>query len=294
MYPEKFTESTPMAFEIDDEVTTIHFQQQAYDSVTEIKYSNTDFPALKIDLYVYSPLTEELEELSKTNVDNPICVTYSVTPTKAATTADALKALHIFEGLFTGRTKVNGQVMVSASAQAKFDPQSVADALSFWETARKLEDKLGIQFAPEAEFPMDDVKFFSELDVCLNQKKQIVWKHPFDHFHLSEYKAKTDEDVEEKLLGTEGLMFKFIEGPINATLLGAEFDIYSFTEISDFVITNIEWDDEEKNSGEVYIMDSPKTTFTLKRLYMTKGEADEFKIRLEKERILNSDTGNAS
>lgn len=45
----------------------------------------------------------------------------------------------------------------------------------------------------------------------------------------------------------------FLEEPISATLLGTEFDLYSETEMRDFIITNIEWDDESKTSGEVYI-----------------------------------------
>ena len=167
--------------------------------------------------------------------------------------------------------------MISAATQAKFDPQRVEDALQFWSTAVKLEKKLAVNFNPAADFPMEDVKFFSELDTCLNQKKKIVWKHPFDHFHISGYHSKKEGVTMESLIRKEKLSFRFFEGPITCTLLGTEFDIYSLTEMEELFVTNIEWDDEEKQSGELYVTDAPGKTWTLSRLYMTKEDAERVK-----------------
>ena len=53
MYPQKFPAPTVLCFECDTgEKAYISFQQQAYDSLTEIKFSNVDFPALKMDIYI--------------------------------------------------------------------------------------------------------------------------------------------------------------------------------------------------------------------------------------------------
>ena len=68
-----------------------------------------------------------------------------------------------------------------------------------------------------------------------------------------------------------------MEGPIPATLLGAEFDLYSRTEMQDFIITNIEWDDEKKERAEVYISDVPDKQWRLTRLYMTEADMEEFR-----------------
>lgn len=278
MYPEKFLEPTSMVFESEEgDKVCINFQQEAYDSLTEIKIHNVDFPALKIELFVYSPLTDITEKTAKTNADNRISVTYSVTPTKASSATEALSALRIFQGLFTSKTKVNGQVMISTATQAKFDPKSVEDALQFWSTAVILEKKLAVNFNPAADFPMEDVKFFSELDACLNQKKKIVWKHPFDHFHVSGYHSREEGVTMESLIQKEKLSLQFFEGPITCTLLGTEFDIYSLSEMEELCVTNIEWDDEEKQSGELYVTDAPGKTWTLSRLYMTKEDAERVK-----------------
>lgn len=278
MYPQGFPDPTSMVFESEQgDRVEIHFQQQAYDSLTEIKFSNIDYPALKIDLYLYNPLVEEADADSKTNAVNRISVTYSVTPTKASSVPAAIEALRIFKGLFEGTTKVNGQVIISTSARGKFDPQRVEDAIDFWTKASKLEDKLSVKFDPAADFPMEDVNFFSELDICLNKKKQIVWNHPFEHFHVNGYHPRDKEGTMDAVIGKEKLYFQFVEGPIPCTLLGAEFDIYSLSEMTDLVMTNIEWDDEERQNGEIYVADAPGKVWKLKRLYMTKEDVDKLK-----------------
>lgn len=276
MYPQKFADPFPLLFESQegDEVTIL-FQQQIYDSLTEIKFCNINFSALKIEMYVYSPLAEDCKEEAKTSKNSPVSVTYSVTPTMAETVTDAVKALHIFSGLFSGETRVNGQMMVSEAARMNFEPQKVEDALAFWTAALGLEEIIGVHFCPGADFPVEDARFFSELDVCFNEKKEIVWKHPFDSFHVNGFESPDNNP--DKIIDCGKLHLQFIEGPIHAKLLGAEFEIYSFTQMRDFVVTDIEWEDENRRSGEVYIVDAPGKTWTLKRLYITKQDADELK-----------------
>lgn len=116
---------------------------------------------------------------------------------------------------------------------------------------------------------MEDVKFFSELCSCYIDKRAIIWKHPFDHFHIGGYQVANEECEFENFIGKDNICYKFTEGPIEATLLGAKFNIYSHTEMKDFIITNIEWDDKSRKGGEVYIMDAPEKPWTLSRLYIT-------------------------
>lgn len=76
----------------------------------------------------------------------------------------------------------------------------------------------------------------------------------------------------EDLIGKEDISSRFIEGPIAATLLGAEFNIYSHTELRDFIITNVEWDDAHKEGCTIYITDAPGKVLKLSRLYITEAE----------------------
>ncbi len=281
MYPESFPDPISMSFESEDgDKETIHFQQQPLDSLTEIKFENIDFPALKIEMFLYSPITEAHEEDSKTNKDNPVNITYSVTPTKATTVTEAVKALHFFSGIFMGTIKINGKMMTPKIKQTDFQSEKLEDALSFWTTALELEKKIGVKFDPSADFPAEDVRFFKELDICLNHKKQILWDHPFDSFHLNNVQKGGNTNDIERLIGTEEVKFRFIEGPLSATLLGAEFEIFSLTEMMDLIVSNIRWDDETKRSGEIYILDAPGRTWKLKRMYMTRKDVEKLQKEL--------------
>lgn len=279
MVPEKFPAPFSLLFESrEGDQLSIAIQQQPWDSLTEIKYSNVNIPALKLDIYLYSPLAEVQEETAHTTKEDPCTATYSVTPQKANTVSDALKAIHIFYGLLDGTATVNGKTIWTDGTQTDFDTKGVEDALAFWNAARELEKKLRVPFRPNADFPKEDILLFRELDLCLNQNKQLIWKHPFDHFRLNDYKPAHEDDEAEDMIKVDGVSMRFVEGPMKMALLGAEFEIYSLTTMQDFVVTNIEWDDESKRSGEVYLADAPGKVWTLQRRYMTKEEAESLEV----------------
>jgi len=277
MYPEKFPDPITIIFEsVEGDQVPTKIQQQPYDSLLEIKFQNIDFPALKVELYQYAPLIDaESHEESFTCADNPINFKFSIKPSKARTVREAITALHIFKGLSNGTAKVNGQIIVPKDGEATLDTQQIDDALAFWSTALKLEERLNVSFTPGADFPIEDVRFFDELNTCLINKKEIIWEHPFDYFHMGEYHSVDGKHQIEDLIGRENIRYTFKEGPIAATLLGAEFNIYSHTELRDFIITNIEWDVANKEKCKVYITDAPGKILTLSRLYVTEAEIKE-------------------
>lgn len=285
-FPDPF--SSVLECENGDSVV-VSFQQQPYDSFTEIKFSNVDFPALKIDIYIYRPLSEKNEDNAKTNKIHPVSVTYSINPTKTTSVTETVKSLELIKGIFTGTTKMNGYVMVSEEEKRNLDIEKIDSFLAFWTTALKLEEKLGVKFIPSADFPREDIQFFKELDTCILKNKQIVWDHPFDKFHITDVKINEDSGDEKNIIDAKSLKLQFIEGPIPATLLGAGFNIYSLTTMNDMIVTNIQWDDETKKSGDVYISDAPGKTWTLKRLYMTEDQMNKFTKENKNKKAENDD-----
>lgn len=279
IYPNTFPGPIKMVFESPEgERAEIGFQQQAFDSFSEVKFLNVDFPALRIELYQYSPLSDEsVDEETHTSADNQVTVKYSVTPSKAGTVKEAVVALHLFRGLFNGTTKVNGQIISPKNGNGKFDPKQIEDALNLWETALILEDILSVKFDPSAEFPVEDVRFFAELTTCFIDKKAIVWRHPFDHFHVAGFHPVKNDLPFKDFTGSNSVRYEFLEGPIPATLLGAEFNLYSQTEMRDFVMTNIEWDDDSHEAAEIYISDVQDKQWTLARMYITETEAEQIR-----------------
>ena len=273
-----FPDPIKMIFESPEgDFAEIGIQQQAYDSLTEIKFINLDFPALKIELFQYSPLVDDADEGAHTSTNKQIVVNYSVTPSNAESVKDAVTALHLFRGLFNGTTKVNNNIVSPEGSKEKVDSKKIEDAIAFWETALKIEEKLNVRFNPKAECPEEDIRFFTELQTCLIDGKAIVWRHPFDHFHVGGFHPAQEGVSFEDFIGKDAIRYEFLEGPIPATLLGAEFDLYSRTEMQDFIITNIEWDDEKKERAEVYISDVPDKQWRLTRLYMTEADMEEFR-----------------
>ena len=276
MYPQRFPDPIIMAFESADGYRAdIAIQQQAYDSVLEVKFGNVNYPALKLEIYHYAPLLDvgnTVRENCFTSAERPFHLIFSVMPSKAQSVSEAISALHIFHGLLTGTAKINGNIVSPEGGESTLTSEQLDEILDFWETALKLEELLKVSFLPSADFPMRDVQLFNELRICLIEKKELTWKHPFNHFHLDGYRPINKEQTLESWIGKEGICYKFEEGPIRISLLGAEFDVFSRSEIKDFVISNIEWDDENNQGCEVYITDAPGRVLTLSRLYITQEE----------------------
>lgn len=256
MYPAPFPEAKPMLIETaEGDKVKLMIKQQPYPSMEETKFASTNFEALKLEIYI-----SDQPRASR--------ITYSVTPQKAKSVDDAVVALHIFKGFYEGTVKIDGKLFSDPLIGEKsFDKEQIESALEMWTIAAKLEKILEVSFNPAAEFPVDDVRFFSELRTCLIDDKYILWEHPFEHFHIGGIHMENGsiEDVFEK----EGVSYRFKEGPIEASLLGAEFEIYSDTQMYDLVITGIQWDDDTHDSGELYITDASNTKWKLRRKYMT-------------------------
>lgn len=277
MYPQEFPDPISAQFDcLDGDMIEISFQQQAYDSLCEIKFSNVNFPAMRIDVYIFNPLTEDFAQNAETSSDNPIKVTYSVVPQNAICVRDAIRSIKLFRGLMEGTAKVNGKQIKPRKVDNKTEAKKIDETEAFWKTISEIEDRLKVHFVPSAGFPSEDERLMVELQTCLIEGKSIIWRHPFEYFHFGGLKMARSGTSFEKDVFSKSLCNVFLEGPIQASLLGAEFVLYSRTIMRDFVITNIEWDDETKKSGKAYITDAPEKTWTLERLYMTDEDAMKY------------------
>ena len=264
MCPEPFPDPVPITIKPEDgDALTLMIKRQPYESMDEIMFSNVNLPVIKMTII----LNETDARKSK--------IKYSVIPTKAANVSEAVTALHAFKGLYDGTASINGhKETASRITDEQFDETQITSALDLWTSLEKLEKILSVTFNPAAEFPQEDEFFLSELETTFLEKKCLKWNHPFDHFHV-EGLSLTAKSMEE-IIGKGKMSMKFLEGPIPATLLGAEFELYSETEMSGFIITNIEWDDESRTSGEMYIADEVNgESWVLSRKYLTVGEWEE-------------------
>lgn len=116
----------------------------------------------------------------------------------------------------------------------------------------------------------------AQLKTCLLDGKEIIWRHPFKHFHVGGIHTTINELPFADIIQKGAVQLEFLEGPIAANLFGADFELYSHTKMKDFIITNIDWKNESKEEAEVYVTDGPDKTWSLTRLYITKKEAEEY------------------
>lgn len=263
MYPEPFPEPIPITIKtIEGSEVTLNIKRQPYESMDEIMLSSVDFPALKMVIIINE------NEIKKTKIK------YSINPKKAESVSDAIIAIQAFKGLYDGSASINGKKQViSISNDNMFDDEQIEAALDLWTTLKKLEGILGVSFDPAAEFPHEDAVFLSELKVGLLERKDIKWNHPFNQFHVSKLNIKSCSI--DDVIGKEKVSMNFFEGPINATLFGATFELYSETEMRDFIITSVEWDDESKTAGNLYIADEASgKSWVFIRKYLTAREAE--------------------
>lgn len=260
LYPEPFPPAKKLIFEtIEGDKITLSIVRKPYPSLDEIYFTNINFFGFSIRVYLSDDQTS-----SK--------ITYSIMPKKAETVSDAIAALHLFKGLYQGTVKINGErISKPIIGDDYIDDEKFKSMLDFWETARNLEKALDVSFVPSTEFSMEDAEIFSQLAKSILHGNKIIWRHPFDHFH-TEGNSINDGNFDD-FIGKENVEYSFVEGPIQFTLLGAKFNLYSKTKLFNMVITNVEWDDN-KTSGDVYISDSVDGQWKLSRRYMTKKQMD--------------------
>lgn len=142
------------------------------------------------------------------------------------------------------------------------------DVTDFWEEAKKLEDIINISFVPSSDFTEEDAKTFCDLVNSLIYNKPIII-HP-----VSNVVNMSGNIIPERLI--EGVSsFKFIEGPVDFSLLGAEFELYSNTEINDVIVSEITWNNNEKTDCDLTLKGNNNSEWCVQRNYITKEEYEK-------------------
>lgn len=241
----------------------MRFAQSKPDNGTEAIYRNTDSPALTMEVHCES--------------GSPVRISCSADPTKAHTVDEAVQAISVFRDVFLGSVTINGEKVPMEMDISDIEIDNIEEKTAFWEAAANLEKKLGVQFSPSASLSKLDADIFRYLDTCFNKKEYVTIRHPFDFLHFDYKFLRDSKPVDlDQLVGENGLVLNFVEGPERRILMGAEIELYSKSSIEDAVIKKIDWDDAtRKSSGTLYITDAPGKTWTLKRMFTTKEEVQK-------------------
>lgn len=259
MYPEKFPSPFPMPMETPEgDKVVLEIQRQPYDSMNIVKFTNVNFPAIKLEMFI----SEDDLEKSK--------ITYSITPSKAETVTDAVLAIRLSKYLQMGEVLIEGKKMFQPNFDDSLDMDQLNQWDEFWTCLKRLEDLLNVKFTPSIELTQEDALFMRQLETSLIDGRKVQWEHPFNHLHIEKVDMKSGSL--EELIGKGKLDFGFMEGPIEASLLGVNFHIYSETWMKNFIITGMEWEDETHTGGEMYVSDAENEKWILERKFMTESE----------------------
>lgn len=270
---------SPVGMEIEtstDEKVEILFRRMPYDSMDHIKIGNVSFPALKMEW-----IMPEKQEKNR-NKMGPGRIHIVAIPKKAESVHDALLSLIILRDFANGKLKINKTKIgkdLSGGASA-IDNEQLNDSINFWQSMCELETIIGVRFNPAADYPNEDEKFASELIHNMIKGKDLIFSKPFKHFHLGFSERIDRSNAINKLINTKGFSLSFIGGPIECTLLGANFTLYETNVLVDMIIDQIVID-EDKRGAEIYISNAPDTVYKLvKRFYMTEKEARDNMTRM--------------
>lgn len=274
IWVEKFSDPFYLTFiSPEGDSLQVAFQQKAYDNFNEVLFESLNVECLKITIYLYNPLIMDSNDESFTSKEKQMVMKYSVTPSKAHSIGEAVTALHIVKGLYNKTTTINGNIIDFFDRRMDSEEYGFDDLVNLWEAVLKLENRLKTTFDPAQLYSLDDPGLFNELCNGLVDNKLVIWKHPFDHFHIDGYEQKTDGKTLEECIGMDSVTYQFLEGPFEVSLFGANFKVYSRSEMNGFIITSIDWDDDRKKGAELYIKDAPGKQWTLSRKYITEDEA---------------------
>ncbi len=263
MRTKPFPPPIPFKYEtVEGDELEIKMQQVVYDSWSVSKFENVNYLGLSMEIFI-----------DDDNIENSK-MTFSFRPHNAESVEEAVKETHFIKGAYQGTLMSDGVVIGGTNAESTIDMDSIVSSIEFWEGAYALQNKLGISFDPAADFPMEDARVFTELVQTMIYGKDIKWEHPYDHFHVGKIVSK---ELMDNIIGKDDVKYTFIGDDEKYRLLGAEFTVFPVYEMKDFIVTKIEWDDDEDSAAEIHIEDVENKKWILVKKYMTLKEVEEFR-----------------
>ena len=268
--PKPFPDPLAMIVETaDNEKQSIQFQRQPYESMDYVKYANVSFEGLSIEWILPEVKTNSSIKLG------PGKINISVKPEKCQSVRLSVIALKIFRDFMNGDLLINGTKVGKSESKetSKDEAERVLESIYFWENLEKLEKALDVHFHPSAAVPEEDQKFAAELIHNFVDEKDLVYSSPLKQFHVG-FDGPPDEDNSIwDLESMASVSLSFVGGPGDATLLGAQFQLFETNVLVDMRVIKTVLD-KDKMGAEIFVEDAPGKKYKLiKRYYLTMDDA---------------------
>lgn len=215
---------------------------------------------LNISIFVYK------DDMEKSHFS------YNFSVNKCKDSKEVLNLLHVFKSILNGTASFNGDKFYGIhKREGDVSIIDIENMISFWDNITKLERKFNISFNPQIKINNDDEILLRDIIDSYINNNDILCNNRINSLHV-----RGTEDISKfkNIIGKEGTVFTFLNGPITYKIMGAEMPFYLYYIIKNFIITEVKELDD--NEGEIFIKDSKKASIQLTKKFFDEKMYQEY------------------
>lgn len=262
LVPQKFLPAKEIPIQIiGGKKFKISFSRKPYNSMDTMLFSNDDFKSLDIKLYFH----ENDNNDEKFDVD----INIDLNIDKAKSVDMLIDSLELYKAFMTANIIIGDSKMPELN-NSNYNKEWINSGIEIWNKVKRLEQLFDFKFNPSKDLNEDEYTQLLDLYDALVEKKEII------HYDcVQNFTAQVTKTVNlEEMLNKPGMNIEFFENK-TYNLLGQAFEVFSFTRISNYIITSIDQIENEVIKFNIKAENDKK--IKLQQMYfLTQDEAQDY------------------
>ena len=262
LVPQKFLPAKEIPIQIiGGKKFKISFSRKPYNSMDTMLFSNDDFKSLDIKLYFH----ENDNNDEKFDVD----INIDLNIDEAKSVDMLIDSLELYKAFMTANIIIGDSKMPELN-NSNYNKEWINSGIEIWNKVKRLEQLFDFKFNPSKDLNEDEYTQLLDLYDALVEKKEII------HYDcVQNFTAQVTKTVNlEEMLNKPGMNIEFFENK-TYNLLGQAFEVFSFTRISDYIITSIDQIENEVIKFNIKAENDKK--IKLQQMYfLTQDEAQDY------------------
>lgn len=262
LVPQKFLPAKEIPIQIiGGKKFKISFSRKPYNSMDTMLFSNDDFKSLDIKLYFH----ENDNNDEKFDVD----INIDLNIDEAKSVDMLIDSLELYKAFMTANIIIDDSKMPELN-NSNYNKEWINSGIEIWNKVKRLEQLFDFKFNPSKDLNEDEYTQLLDLYDALVEKKEII------HYDcVQNFTAQVTKTVNlEEMLNKPGMNIEFFENK-TYNLLGQAFEVFSFTRISNYIITSIDQIENEVIKFNIKAENDKK--IKLQQMYfLTQDEAQDY------------------
>lgn len=262
LVPQKFLPAKEIPIQIiGGKKFKISFSRKPYNSMDTMLFSNDDFKSLDIKLYFH----ENDNNDEKFDVD----INIDLNIDEAKSVDMLIDSLELYKAFMTANIIIGDSKMPELN-NSNYNKEWINSGIEIWNKVKRLEQLFDFKFNPSKDLNEDEYTQLLDLYDALVEKKEII------HYDcVQNFTAQVTKTVNlEEMLNKPGMNIEFFENK-TYNLLGQAFEVFSFTRISNYIITSIDQIENEVIKFNIKAENDKK--IKLQQMYfLTQDEAQDY------------------